>query len=110
MRACARYRSGAWEGLTVEEIKGRDAADVGAPRGGQVAPRGAGRGKLRMRGCPRRRVARVSTHGDLLVVTHGAVDRILRGLYAGLSHEEICALPEPQDEIFRLQGGRITVL
>ncbi len=100
---------GAWEGLTVAEIERRDAAvwarrvadrwHVPAP-GGESYAAVAGRvgGWLK------------EQSGVLLVVTHGAVDRILRGLYAGLSPEEICNLPEPQDEMFLLKDGRITTL
>ena len=100
---------GAWEGLTVEEIKGRDPADWArrvADRWHDAAPGGESYEAV---------AARVGAwlaeaRGTLLVVTHGAVDRILRGLYAGLSPNEICALPEPQDEIFLLKGGRISAL
>jgi broad specificity phosphatase PhoE len=100
---------GAWEGLTVEEIISRDPAGWArrvadkwhhAPPGGESYAQVADRAGAWLK----------ETHGDLLVVTHGAVDRILRGLYAGMSPDEICTLSEPQDEIFRLQGGRITTL
>ena len=43
----------------------------------------------------------------LIVVTHGVVTRILRGLYAGLPRAEAMRLPVPQDRIFRLAGGTI---
>jgi broad specificity phosphatase PhoE len=43
----------------------------------------------------------------LAVVTHGASARILRGLYAGLSPDEIFALDEPQDAVFRLHKGNV---
>jgi hypothetical protein len=33
--------------------------------------------------------------------------RILRGLYAGMSNAEILALDEPQDVLFRLEGGQV---
>lgn len=100
---------GAWEGLTVDEIKSRYAdewqrrlADKWnhAPPGGESYETVA------------RRVGAWldEAQGAQLVVTHGAVDRIVRGLYAGLSTEDICALPEPQDELFHLAGGRITTL
>jgi probable phosphoglycerate mutase len=46
--------------------------------------------------------------GPMVVVTHGAVDRILRGLYAGLPEPEICHLAEPQDVFFKLADGAIT--
>ena len=43
----------------------------------------------------------------VIVVTHGMVSRVLRGLYANLSREVAHLLPVPQDKIFRLAGGRI---
>jgi broad specificity phosphatase PhoE len=46
----------------------------------------------------------------LIVVTHGVVTRILRGLYAGLSPAEAMRLPVPQDRIFRLADGAIEEL
>jgi probable phosphoglycerate mutase len=46
----------------------------------------------------------------LVVVTHGIVSRVLRGLYAGLPREVALMLPVPQDRVFRLSGGRIEQL
>jgi len=43
----------------------------------------------------------------LIVVTHGVVTRILRGLYAGLPRAAAMRLPVPQDRIFRLAHGTI---
>jgi len=43
----------------------------------------------------------------LIVVAHGIVTRVLRGLYAGLSRSQALSLPVPQDRIFRLAGGTI---
>jgi broad specificity phosphatase PhoE len=45
--------------------------------------------------------------GPQIVVTHGVVTRVLRGLYAGLPRAEAMRLAVPQDRIFRLAGGRI---
>ena len=45
--------------------------------------------------------------GPLIVVTHGIVTRVLRGLYAGLSRGEMLSLPVPQDRIFRLANSTI---
>lgn len=98
---------GTWEGLTIEEIESgypgqwdnrhRDMWTYVPPRGESyemVARRvGAWLAEARDR---------------LIVVTHGAVDRILRGLYAELPEREICTLEEPQDVLFKLEGGRIT--
>lgn len=46
----------------------------------------------------------------LVVVTHGIVTRVLRGLYAGLPRDVALMLPVPQDKVFRLSGGRIEQL
>jgi len=46
----------------------------------------------------------------LIVVTHGIVRRVLRGLYAGLPREAALMLPVPQDKIFRLTLGEIEEL
>jgi broad specificity phosphatase PhoE len=43
----------------------------------------------------------------LIVVTHGIVTRVLRGLYAGLPRAAALRLPVPQDQIFRLANGGI---
>jgi probable phosphoglycerate mutase len=43
----------------------------------------------------------------LIVVSHGVVTRVLRGLYAGLPRAQAMRLPVPQDRIFRLADGTI---
>jgi broad specificity phosphatase PhoE len=43
----------------------------------------------------------------LVVVTHGIVTRVLRGLYANLPREVALVLPVPQNKVFRLSGGAI---
>ena len=45
--------------------------------------------------------------GPLILVTHGVVTRVLRGLYAGLPRAEALRLPVSQDRIFRLAEGMI---
>ncbi len=100
---------GAWEGLTLAEIKARDPVEWQkrvADRWHHAAPGGESYAGV---------AARVGDwlaeqQGVALVVTHGAVDRILRGIYAGLSPDEVCALAEPQDEMFVLKGGSISML
>ncbi len=44
---------------------------------------------------------------NLIVVTHGIVSRVLRGLYVGLSRLAALSLPIPQNRIFRLAGGHV---
>ena len=46
----------------------------------------------------------------IIVVAHGLVSRVLRGLYAGLPRATALSLPVPQDRIFRLCAGRIETL
>jgi broad specificity phosphatase PhoE len=49
-------------------------------------------------------------HSLVVVVTHGIVTRVLRGLYAGLPQAIAMTLPVPQDRIFRLSGGVVDEL
>ncbi|HEX3416613.1 MAG TPA: histidine phosphatase family protein [Stellaceae bacterium] len=42
-----------------------------------------------------------------IVVTHGMVSRVMRGLYARLPREAALMLPVPQDKVFRLSNGAI---
>jgi broad specificity phosphatase PhoE len=49
-------------------------------------------------------------HGErrrLIVVAHGLVSRILRGLYAGLDRSDLLQLEIPQDALFRIAGGAV---
>jgi broad specificity phosphatase PhoE len=46
----------------------------------------------------------------LIVVCHGVVTRVLRGLYAGLPRAMALRLPVPQDRVFRLADRRIEEL
>lgn len=46
--------------------------------------------------------------GDrLILVSHGAAGRILRGLYGGLPREAMLTLDIPQDAVFRLHDGQV---
>lgn len=48
-----------------------------------------------------------SQAGPLIAVSHAGVIRLARGIWLGLSVEEIRALDKPQDAIFALAEGRI---
>jgi probable phosphoglycerate mutase len=50
------------------------------------------------------------TRPMLIIVAHGVVSRVLRGLYAGLPRDAALSLPVPQDRIFRFAEGRIEEL
>jgi probable phosphoglycerate mutase len=45
--------------------------------------------------------------GPRIVVAHGIVTRVLRGLYAGLPRAEALRLAVPQDRIFQLADGKL---
>ncbi|MGH7031659.1 MAG: histidine phosphatase family protein [Stellaceae bacterium] len=47
---------------------------------------------------------------SIIVVAHGLVGRVLRGLYSGLPRDAALTLPVPQDRIFRLSTGAIEEL
>ena len=48
-----------------------------------------------------------SAIGEKIVVAHGEFGRVVRGLYLGMSSEEMFALDVPQDVVFRLSAGTI---
>jgi broad specificity phosphatase PhoE len=50
------------------------------------------------------------TRPVLIVVAHGVVSRVLRGLYAGMPRDAALSLPVPQDRILRLAGGTVEEL
>ena len=98
---------GAWDGLTRAEI-------------GALVPGifdGDGRGEWYFR-CPdgetyEQFAGRIASWLEeaagktLIVVAHGIVTRVMRGLYAGLPRRVALRLPVPQDRIFRLAAGTI---
>ena len=43
----------------------------------------------------------------LVVICHGVIARVMRGLYAKMPRDELMQLPEPQDRIFKLSSGAI---
>lgn len=52
-------------------------------------------------------LAGVAPDDRVILVSHGAAGRILRGLYGGLAKADMLALEIPQDAVFRLQNGQI---
>lgn len=55
-------------------------------------------------------LAEQSDAAPIIVVAHGLVSRVLRGLYAGLLRAVALTLPVPQDRIYRLSNGAIEQL
>jgi probable phosphoglycerate mutase len=96
---------GDWEGLTREDILARFGADQSVrPMDWQFqAPGGETLDTV---------LARVglwyeTAEVPAVVVTHGIISRLVRGLHASLGHAEMLTLPVSQDGFFRLDGGRI---
>ena len=100
---------GLWDHLTSAEARALDPAlfdaraadkwDVAVPGGEnyeQVAARAAQWAE--------------SLAADTFAVSHGALTRILRGLFLGLDWQGMSDLDEPQGVVFRVQGGTVTRL
>ena len=99
---------GEWEGLTHDEIEARDPGELArrrrnlwyyAPRGGESYEAVAARVKDWL--------DEIAPGQRLIVVAHGTMGRVVRGLYANLPRPEILALERPQDALFRLHCGEV---
>ena len=113
VRLDARLREltlGSWDGLTYGEIEAVSPGifDDGGPEWCFRAPDGESYDAF---------AARVGEWLDeqndaapIIVVAHGLVGRVLRGLYAGLPRGVALTLPVPQDRIYRLSNGAIKQL
>jgi len=103
---------GRWDGMTHAEIEAAAPGTIAArhadhwahvPPEGESYAMGAARiagllDELRERTQP------------IVLVSHGAVSRVIRGLFAALPPAAIVALPEPQDAYHRLAAGGIEVI
>jgi broad specificity phosphatase PhoE len=102
---------GAWDGLTFDQIKARDPEVWQARLGDRwnVAPPGGESYRMLYQ-----RVAAwfasMVDHPRLIVVSHGALGRVLRGAYLQLPPAQILALDEPQDALIRLAAGAATTI
>jgi broad specificity phosphatase PhoE len=102
---------GGWDGLTYREVEARCPGifdDAGrhewyfrAPDGETYAELAARIGEW---------LGEQDETAPIIVVAHGLVSRVLRGLYTGLPRATSLTLPVPQDRIFRLSDGTIEVL
>jgi len=100
---------GDWDGLTDAEARARDPAfydartaekwNVRVP-GGENYRDVAARASAWVKGLDR----------DTFAVSHGAVTRILRGLFQGFSWQAMSGLDEPQGVVFRIRGNQVTRL
>jgi len=102
---------GSWDGLTYREIEAR-APGVFTGDGRYEwyfrAPDGEGYAAFEARIGEWLREQHPAA--PVIVVAHGLVGRVLRGLYAGLPRAAALSLPVPQDKVFRLSAGAIETL
>jgi broad specificity phosphatase PhoE len=97
---------GCWEGLTLAEIEERTPnLDLAAPHSEIFFKCPDGETYEAFMGRITDWMADVRQRDDLIVVAHGLVGRLIRGLYAGLSRHESLVLPVPQDALFHLRKG-----
>ncbi|HEY2837466.1 MAG TPA: histidine phosphatase family protein [Rhizomicrobium sp.] len=100
---------GAWDQLTDAEARTRDPAlfDARAADKWHVrVPDGENYAEVAARATDW--AASLAT--DTFAVSHGALTRILRGLFLGLDWQAMSALDEPQGVIFRVRGAEVTRL
>ncbi len=100
---------GDWEGLTHDEIAATDLdrwKRFQADRWGLAPPAGESYGALSERA--RRWLATVEALETVLLVSHGAFGRVLRGRHLRLGPDDTMALPIPQDAVFRLSQGTVS--
>lgn len=97
---------GAWNGKTREEIIAGDPEHWRRFRERHwtvAAPGGESWAEMSERA--RQWLDRVSALQTVLLVSHGAFGRAVRGRYLAATPGETMALPEPQDAVFRLSQG-----
>ena len=102
---------GAWEGLNQDDLN-RDHADALAARLADKwnVPATDGESYALVADRVGAWLAEQDESETLIVVCHGVIARVLRGLYASMPREVLMQLPEPQDRIFKLRGGGIEEL
>ncbi len=97
---------GDWNGMTREEIIAADPEHWRRFREDHwivAAPGGESWAEMSERA--RQWLDTPAAQGTVLLVSHGAFGRALRGRYLGLGPDETMALDEPQDAVFRLSHG-----
>jgi broad specificity phosphatase PhoE len=114
LRTDARLREltlGAWDGLTYREIEARSSGIFDgdgrstwwfrAPDGESYDSFAARLGEW---------LGEQEEAVPVIVIAHGLVSRVLRGLYARLPPAVALSLPVPHDRIFRLSGGSVETI
>lgn len=99
------HSMGEFDGLHVDEFLPRFRADVPPAERSFHTPGGESYEALTARIGDF--LASIAPDDRVVLVSHGAAGRILRGMYAGLAKADMLALEIPQDAVFRLQNGQI---
>ncbi len=97
---------GKWDGLTHEEARALDPAFYdkrNADKWNYRVPGGESYADVTERAESWIR----SLKRDTFAISHGAFTRILRGLFQGLTPQEMSDLDEPQGTVFRVRGHKI---
>ncbi len=100
---------GRWEGMTFEEVAAADPENLARferDRWGALPPDGESYALMAERA--RQWLRDSSAMEEIIVVAHGEFGRVLRGIYCGISPEEMFGLDVPQDVVFRLSEGTIS--
>ena len=101
----AEISLGSWDGLSYDEVESLTPDGLGRWERYFHSPDGETYDALAARVADW--LAQVSGSVRLIVVSHGVTGRVLRGLYAGLTRDEMLKLDVPQDAVFRLVEGAI---
>ncbi len=100
---------GDWDGLTIAEIEARWPGAVAArrldhwnylPPAGENYVMAADRAKAALDD-----IAVLAAGQPVAVFAHGAIGRVLRGLFLGVPNTEIVTMDQPQDAFYRLHRG-----
>ncbi len=99
---------GKWDGHTFAEIDAKYPGELdcrNAERWDYVPPDGESYGMLAAR--VGRWLKALPDQGSRIVVAHGGVGRVFRGVYAGMEPQDMMDLEQPQDAFYLLEGGEI---
>lgn len=101
----AEINLGAWDGLTHAEARALDPDAYARREGDKWAVRVPGGGENYADVAARAAAWVRDLTTEHVAITHGAFTRILRGLFAGSTWQEMSKLDEPQGCVFRVRGS-----
>ena len=98
---------GAWSGLTDDEARALDPKMWDARIHDKWNIRVPGGGENYAMVADRIRSWVTDVHTDTVAISHGAYCRIFRGLFGGLTPQQMSDLDEPQDSVFEFHGNAV---